>query len=380
MPGLGVCERRFRRRDLVGADAAAAADDLRAFLAPVQRKLGVLVGADSGLLTPAGSRQIAEVRVHAERQIGEVAQPGEHAGDVIGWQAVDRERAYPHLLEPPGGTPERVALGAAPVLSVHAAHSVAAATEAKPHRQAGVEESLDGRVRRTPNQCQRLDQDQVGRVLLERSREQTDRLAAVGGVDVAVDAERDRHLVFPLRFGGRLAGEPNSATREVHPVDRFTRLPQSGLAVPEGGRETPCVRADHVAPDLDVAAMHRLDVAWVFEDRGQAPQMLFELGPLAADADQLGAGGTVHDHRLVGRDQPREPLVAAAARCRHQSLCRGHVRAHSRSPSVRSRTGREPAQLAARLVVAPLSQRRITLDFREGLKTRVGVWPWGGAR
>ena len=341
MAGLGFGQRRSCRRDLLGTDAAATTDDLRPFLAPAQRELGVLLGADAGLLTPAGGRKIAEVGVHAERQIGEVAQPGEHADDVIWRQAVERERADPHLLEPPRGPPERIALGSAPVLSVHAAHAVAAAAKAQPHGQAGVEKSLDGRVRGAANQRQRLHQDQVGRVLLERPREQADRLAPVGGVDVTVDAERHRDLVGATAFGRGFASEADAAPRQVHPVDRLARLPESCLAVAQRGGETPRVGADHVAPDLDVAAMDRLDVAGVLEDRGQTPQMLLELGSLAADADQLGAGGAVHDHRVIGGDQAGQAGVAALAllavgqglrvRGRHRAsgaVCRGHVRAH----------------------------------------------------
>ena len=89
-----------------------------------------------GLLSPAGGRQVAEVRVHAERQIGEVAQPRHHPGDVVRRHAVDRQRADAHLLEPARRTAERVALGAAPVLAVDAAHAVPAAAEAQPDRQA----------------------------------------------------------------------------------------------------------------------------------------------------------------------------------------------------------------------------------------------------
>ena len=274
---------------------------------------------DPGLVTPAGRRQVAEVGVDAERQVGEVAQPGEHAGDVIGGQAVDRERADPHLLEAARGAPERVALGAAPVLAVDAAYAVAAAAEAEPHGQAGAEQGLDGRVRRAAHERQRLDQDQVGRVVLERPREQPDRLAAIGGIDVAVDAERDRDLVGPTGFGRGFAGEANAATREVHPVDRLARLPQLLAAVAQCGGDAPGVGADHVAPDVDIAAMDGLDVGRGFEDRGQAPQMVLELGPLAGDADQLGAGGAVHDHRVVGGDQPAEAGIAAPS-CRRRYL------------------------------------------------------------
>ena len=70
-------------------------------------------------------------------------------------------------------------------------------------------------------------------------------------------------------------------------------------------------------PDVDVAAVDGLDVGGSLEDRGQSPQMVFELGSLAADADQLGAGGAVHDHRLVGGDQTGEAGVAALTNRRY---------------------------------------------------------------
>ena len=56
--------------------------------------------------------------------------------------------------------------------------------------------------------------------------------------------------------------------------------------------------------------MHGLDVRGRVEDRGQSPEVLLDLGALAADVDQLGAVGAVEDHALVGRDQAHDPRVA----------------------------------------------------------------------
>ena len=65
----------LRGRDVLRADAAAAADDLRALGAPPQRHLGVFRAADVVVEAPAGVRQVAEVGIDAERHVGEVAQP-----------------------------------------------------------------------------------------------------------------------------------------------------------------------------------------------------------------------------------------------------------------------------------------------------------------
>ena len=184
-------------------DAAAATDDLRPLLAPLQRHLRVLAAPRSRLVAPPAGGQIAEVRVDAKRQIGEVAQPRDHPGDVVGRHAVDRQGADADLLETPRRAAEGVALGSAPVLAVDAAHAVTATAKAHPHRQPGRQQRLDRRVGRAPHQRHRLDQDQVRRLLLEGPRQQPDRLAAVGGVDVAVDAERDRDLVAAAGLLGR---------------------------------------------------------------------------------------------------------------------------------------------------------------------------------
>ena len=93
--GLGVGQRGPRRLQVLGPHAAAAADDLGALVAPAQRQLGVLRALDAGLVAPPRRGQVAEVGVDAERQVGEVAQPREHAGDVIGRDAVDGQRARP---------------------------------------------------------------------------------------------------------------------------------------------------------------------------------------------------------------------------------------------------------------------------------------------
>ena len=115
------------RGDQLGADPAAAAHDLRALLPPRERHRRVLLAAHQPVGGPAGTRVVAEVRVHAERHVREVAHVGDHPGHVVRRDAVDEERAHAHLLEAARSAAEEIALGAAPMLPVHAADAVAAA-------------------------------------------------------------------------------------------------------------------------------------------------------------------------------------------------------------------------------------------------------------
>ena len=145
---LGVREALARGADQLGPDAAAAADDLRALLAPLKRHLRVRLAGDLVVEAPAVAREVAEVRVDAERHVGEVTQPGDHPGHVVGRDAVDQQGAHAHLLEAARRAAEQVALRPAPVLAVDAAHAVPAAPEAEPDRQPGLEQRLDGHVDR----------------------------------------------------------------------------------------------------------------------------------------------------------------------------------------------------------------------------------------
>ena len=119
---------------------------------------------------------MAEVRIDAEREAGEVAEPGEHSLHVLDRKAIDEERADAHLLETTRGPPEEISFGRTPVLPVDAAHSVSTAAEGQPDRQARLEHPLDCLERlRVADEGQRLEQDQVRRVLLEDPGEELDR-------------------------------------------------------------------------------------------------------------------------------------------------------------------------------------------------------------
>ena len=97
------------------------------------------------------------------------------------------------------------------------------------------------RVGGAAHERERLEQDQVGRVLLERAGEQADGLPAVGRVDVAVDAEGDRDLVGPAGLGRGLASQADGAPRDVHPVDRLAGLPHPAPGRPRSAVARPQV-------------------------------------------------------------------------------------------------------------------------------------------
>ena len=166
-------------------------------------------------------RVVAEVRVDAERQVGEVAEPRQHPLDVVGRQAVDQQRLDAELLEPLRSPAEEVALGPAPVLAVHAADAVAAAAEAEPHGQAGLEDSLDA-ANVSPSRISDIVSSRIrsGGSSSNTRAEQRERLQALLDVDVAVDAEGDRAPPARPAFVHGLSGERDARPGDVHPVRR----------------------------------------------------------------------------------------------------------------------------------------------------------------
>ena len=231
-PARELAHARGRGFDVLGAHATAAADDVGALVAPAGGQLGVLVAADRAVEAPAVVGVVAEVGIDAERQVGEVAQPRQHARHVVGRQAVDHQRLDALLLEVAGRAAELVALGAAPVLAEDAAHAVAAAAEAHPDRDARGDQRLDHLVGQTfADQRHRLEQDEVGRILLEDAGQQRQRLLARLRVDVAVDREGERDLAGAAALLDRLAAELDAAARDVHPVDR-ERQPRRAVGSP----------------------------------------------------------------------------------------------------------------------------------------------------
>ena len=175
-PGFVPASRRRAAAMCGRRRPATSADDLCALIAPLERELGVLLGPDALVEAPTGIREVPEVRVDTEREVGEVAEPRQHRFDVLGRKAVDQERRDAELLELGRGATEEVAFGATPVLAVDPADAVPAAAEAQPHRQARVERDLDrGHGQPVPDERHRLHQEQVGRVVLEDSAQQPQR-------------------------------------------------------------------------------------------------------------------------------------------------------------------------------------------------------------
>ena len=279
--GLGLGERRAERGDVVARDAAAAADDLRALVAPAEREPGVGLGADRVVEAPALAGEMAEVRVDAERHLGEVAQPRDDSRHVVDRQAVDQQGVDAHLLEAPGGAAEEVALGRAPVLAVDAAHAMAAAAVREPDGQAGLEQQLDHLVGRgLADQRQRLEQEHVGRIVLEHPREQLDRLAACRRVDLLGDRERDRAVLLApcfLRWPCARAGCRAARCRSSGSGRRL-REPRALLGLgrredrPRRGREHVAARCEMPAVDVE-HGLGRL------VERPGAPQLLIGLRP-----------------------------------------------------------------------------------------------------
>ena len=271
-----LLELRASGRDVVGADAAAAADDLRSLRPPAQGHRGVLGAADARLEAPALVGVVAQVGVDAERQVGEVAQVRQHPVDVVGRDAVDHQRVDAHLLEARRRSAEAIALRPAPVLAVDAAQAVPAAAEGQPDRKPRVQQRLDRGEQRRPHDRQRLEQDQIGRLVGEQAREQPDRALALLGVDVAVDRERHGTALVAVALGDRLAGETQPPASEVHPVHRLRRAPVGGHALEEGARQPPGVRRDDVAAGGDVLAVHVAHGGRLLDERARAPQALVD--------------------------------------------------------------------------------------------------------
>ena len=304
-PGLGG-------GDVLRANAAAAADQLCPLLSPLRGELGVLGARDLAVERPARLGVVAEVGIDAERQVGEVAQPGEHPRDVVGRDAVDHQRSGAHLLEAAGRPAEEVALGASPVLAEHAAETVAASPEAEPDGEAAGDQRLHAAEGDVLDEGHGLQQDQVGRLLLEDAGEQLQALQPLFVGDIAMEAEGHGDLALTADVRHGLAGEPDPAAGELHPVPgRHPR--QRALAV-HRALDPPGVGGDHVAADLGVAAVDLPDGLGCVEQRPDPPhRVVAEL--VAGDLEllQLGGDPAVEDHALLCGEQSLHAAVGRRA-------------------------------------------------------------------
>ena len=183
---------------------------------------------------------------------------------------------------------------------------------------AGGHQGLHRLERRVADQRHRLEQHQVGRLVLERADEQLEPLEAVLVGHVAVEAEGHRAVVRAPQLGGGLAREPDAAARKLHPVGR--RRPRRAALAVHRLLDAPGVGGDDVAADLRVAAVHARDRARRVEQRPGAPERLVAL-LVAGDLElpQLGRDAAVEDHALVAGQQLLHPAVRGRALHAHRT-------------------------------------------------------------
>ena len=162
---ISLPERLHQGADLLGTGAAAAADDLHAFVDPAAGVGDKLVGRRAGRPVPLVAQVGAPVGVGAERQGGVPPQPGATPSTCSRRQAVDQDGADAHLLEAAGGAAEAVAI-LDDRLALDADDLADRAAVGDPERDAGVEEDLVvGKLQVLGDLLLDLHQDQVGLVV-----------------------------------------------------------------------------------------------------------------------------------------------------------------------------------------------------------------------
>ena len=193
---------------------------------------------------------------------------------MVDGQAVDHQRADAHLFEAARGAAEEIAFGRPPVLPEDTAHAVSAAPEGEPDGQPGLEQQLDRLEQlRIAHERERLEQDQVGRLLGEHTGEELERPAATWRVHLLGDCEGDRALVRTASVLDRTSREPDAEPRDVHPVRRLScSRPRPDLEL-RCGQDRPGVRRQHVAARVDIALVHVEDGLWRPVERPRAPEL-----------------------------------------------------------------------------------------------------------
>ena len=187
-------------------------------LSPLERQVGIGARVDPLVEPPEPTREVAEVRIDAERQVGEVAQPAHHPGHMVDGEAVDQEGVDAHLLEATGRPAEEVALGRTPMLAVDAANTVPAAPEREPDRQSQFEEAFDeGEGVRLADERERLEEQEVGRLVCEDPLEKLRRSVAGERLGLLGDGEGNRAGAgHGLRR--RSPRKPDTRSGDIHPV------------------------------------------------------------------------------------------------------------------------------------------------------------------
>jgi hypothetical protein len=198
------------------------------------------------------------------------------------------------------------------VLPVHAADAVPAAPEREPEGQAGLEQPPNRLVRLgVSNEGQRLEQEEVRRLLLEHLREELDRPFAPRRVDFVGDRERHGAFVASPLVLDRLPRQPDAEPADVHPVRQLC-APGVGTEIDlRRGQDRPRVGGDDVAAGGDVAGMHFADILGSPIQGPRAPELGIRLGlaPPRAKALDLGRDASVEDDAALGGEQLLEVPV-----------------------------------------------------------------------
>ena len=271
--GRQVAHARAGGRDVLGPHAAAAADDLGALLAPGCGELGVLVAADALVEAPAVGRVVAEVGVDAERQVGEVPQPGQHPGTWSGGRQLISSALTPISSKRRAMRPNSSPSGP-PQCWPKTPHTPCRQRRKLTHT--GIPDPTSASI--APS----VSPSRISVIVSSRTRSGGSSSNARGssssssrrGSESTSPLMLNASAVFPLaaRVGDRLTPDAEPAPGDVHPVQR-RRVRGIAPAV-HLAAHAPRVRGDHVAAGLDVAGVHGLDRVRVAHQRPRAPQGL----------------------------------------------------------------------------------------------------------
>ncbi len=115
----------------------------------------------------------------------------------------------------------------------------------------------------------------------------------------------------PTGLGGSAARQPHGVARHVHPVDRTRPVREQRVRLADRRGEPPAVRAQDIAADLGVAAVHGLHARGVVDHGRDTPEVLLLLGADAGDVEQLRRDRAVEHDAPVTCDQLADPRVSA---------------------------------------------------------------------
>ena len=230
------------------------------------------VAVDGPVEAPAVGRVVAEVRIDAERQVGEVAQPREHPGHVVGRQAVDEQRPDPDLLEavrrrgrtrrprarPSAGRTRRTTpwrqRRKLTQTGIPLCTSASTAPNVSPSRTSVI---VSSRTRSGGSSSKtRGSSSSISRARL--------------AVDVAVDAEGERRVAGAAGLLDRLARR-RAAPRRAMSIQCTGVENAAPRAAVELAGQAPRVRRDHVAAGVEVGAVHVADRVGLVDERPACP-------------------------------------------------------------------------------------------------------------